>query len=77
MIYRNRNNRRNIPLVIGLLLLALANAARLVHPAGIPPGLLDALMGFLYGISIGVLFVAVRRKRRGQCAASDNGPAAS
>jgi hypothetical protein len=77
MIYRNRNNRRNVPLVIGLLLLALANAARLFHPAGIPAGFLDALMGFLYGISIGVLLVAVRRKHGRQCAASDNGPADS
>ena len=77
MLFRNRHNRRNIPLCIGLSSLALANAGRLFHPAGLSVDFQDALVGFLYGISIVLLVLALRRKNRRQCAASNNDPAAS
>jgi len=66
MLFRNRAAKPNILLAIGLLALSVASGLRaLDHRNSIP----DGMLGFLFGIAIGLIIVSYWRRR--QCRPTD------
>jgi hypothetical protein len=66
MILRNRIVKPSSLIVVGMILLALAQISlRFLRPStGLPEGPADGITGLLYGIAFGVIFLALVRLRR-------------
>jgi hypothetical protein len=71
MAFRNRNRQFNRLLAMGMMLLATAGISRisLQHHAFFTPNLSDGIIGLLYGMAFGCIFLGFRQNRR-RCAAA-------